>query len=420
MSHPGLQTLVLALSIMAPWSASAQAMTLPGMNLTQHCQTLYDTTAYSYLQQPNPTAFSWKCWHQGQSKAMDLNKACRDQYPNEGHEAAYLSYSDPYSWYCVLKNSYTPVNSTNSPAQLYLWKGRKIALRTPDRTTCTTQQIKHIVTGIDKGVDFYEDVTGDSPSPHYRYGNLNSFAVLPSGYAMSCVGVACGFVGFTGVEISFPVFRDEMCPAAAAGVHDSTPFYELGRNYWFYGAQLASSESTYGTSIRTGYAVAMRFLAMEYEGLSGTSAHDTLYGQIEGLVDTYRTATVACGTPGATATPTTPGGSTCYRYDWENTLRAGNGLSGRSAPDLFASFVFRLHSQHGWPFINYVWRDAADLGSVTSVYHAADNFIIAASRAAGVNLSDVFQYSWRWPLSSSVRTQLQSELGAPVPASWYH
>ncbi|WP_284663311.1 calcium-binding protein [Myxococcus sp. SDU36] len=428
MSHQGLQALVLALAIVVPWSASAQAMTLPGMNLTQHCQTLYGSTAFSYLQQPNPTAFSWKCWHQSQAKSMDLNRACRDQYKHyvngveidEGYEAAYQNYSDPYSWYCVLRNPYATAQVPSYKPELYLWKGRNIALRTPDRTTCTTPQIQHIVTGIDKGVDFYAEVTGDDPPQHLHYDELNSLAVLPSGAALPCVGVACGYRGFTGVEFKFEVFRDQMCPDAAAGVHDSTPYYELGRNYWFYETKLSSNESNYGHSIRTGYAVAMRFLAMSYEGLSGNSAHNTLYTQILGLVDTYRTTTVACGTSGATTTPTTPGGSTCYRYDWSNTLRANSGLAGRNSTDLFASIIFRLHRQHGWNFINNVWKEAATLSNVTSPFHAADNFVFAASRAAGVNLADVFQNSWRWPLSSSARTQLQSELGSPVSVTPYH
>ncbi|GHG73380.1 calcium-binding protein [Comamonas sp. JC664] len=419
-SHPGFRALALAVAITVPGSASAQPMSLPGMDLNQHCRSVYDSTAFAYLATFN--AFGWKCYHQGQDKPMDLDRACRDQYAynSEGFQADYLSFSDPYSWYCVLKANYTPASYPSTTLSMFLWKGRKIALRTPDRTTCTTQNLQHIVTGLDKGADFYELATGRAPSPYLTYGALNSFVVLPNGYGSPCGGLACGYVGYTGVEFKFEVFRDQMCPDAAAGVHDSTPYYELGRNYWFYSAQLASSESAYGSSIVTGYAVAMRFLAMSHEGLSGNSTHNTLRGQVVGLVDTYRTATAACGTSGATTTPTTPGGSTCYRHDWENTLRAGTGLSGLNSTDLFASFVLRLHRQHGWSFVYNVWQEAAALSSVTSAYHAADNFVIAASRAAGANLSDVFQQSWRWPVSSSVRTQLQSELGSPVGVTAYH
>lgn len=197
-------------------------------------------------------------------------------------------------------------------------------------------------------------------------------------------------------------------------------FYELGRNFWFYDGELKSTNANYGDAMVTGYAVLMRYLAMEYYGLPVTTAHDTQYANTKALVDTYRDANVLCGTAGATSTQISPGSAYCFKHDWTNTLLANQGISGLGTTDLFASFVLRLKRVHGWSFALVLWRQVEALGNVTTPYESADNFLLAASRAAGANLADLFQYKWRWPVSSSIRTQLQGELGTPVSTIPYN
>ncbi len=409
------------LAVAAPGSALA-AIDLPGMNLTAHCVQLYGSGATATLTQNN--AYGWSCLHNGQYKGMNLNLACSTQH-TDGYQAAYKDFNDPYSWYCVLRKSYTSMNSSNYT--LYVWKGQYVALRTPDLTTCNVTQLSLVIDGLDKGYAFYQYATGKTPTlnasyPSRHYLGRDSITALPSGAVTGCAASspACGYVGQTGIEIKFDTFQNYICPEAALGKHNQVGFYELGRNFWFYDGELKSTNANYGDAMVTGYAVLMRYLAMEYYGLPVTTAHDTQYANTKALVDTYRDANVLCGTAGATSTQISPGSAYCFKHDWTNTLLANQGISGLGTTDLFASFVLRLKRVHGWSFALVLWRQVEALGNVTTPYESADNFLLAASRAAGANLADLFQYKWRWPVSSSIRTQLQGELGTPVSTIPYN
>ncbi|MFY2562169.1 calcium-binding protein [Corallococcus terminator] len=407
---------LLVLGVAAPGSALA-ALYLPPMDLNAHCVQRYGSGAFATLTQNN--AYGWSCYKNGQYLGMDLNQACQTQHVN-GYQAVYRNFSDPYSWYCQLRANYTSQN--NMVHSLYAWKGQYIALRTPDVTTCDLPRIALLVDGLDKGYTFYRDVTGRTPSLFRNYQGLASLAVLPSGHVTGCGSAsdpACGHVGSTGIEFKYDLYNSNICTDAALGLHNQVGFYELGRNFWFYGNQLKSNNPSYEHAMVTGYAVLMRFLAMEYHGLPVSSSHSTLYTNVKALTYTYRTTTATCGTSGASNTPIGPGSSTCYQHDWQNTLLTNQGINGLGTTDLFASFVLKLKDVHGWPFIFQLWRKVEQLGTVTSPYSSADNFVLAASRAAGVNLSDVFEHTWRWPLSSSIRITLQSEFGNPVSGTPY-
>lgn len=410
-----LGALLCVIGVAAPGSALA-AIDLPGMNLNDHCVQLYGAGAFSTLTQNN--AYGWSCYKNGQYLPMDLNLACQTQHTN-GYQAAYKDFNNAYSWYCLLRASYTSMNSTSHT--LYVWKGANIALRTPDLTTCNLTQVTLVIDGLDKGYTFYKDVTGKTPSLNKHYQNLDSLSALPSGSSTGCAASdpACGYLGNTGIEFKFDTFSNYICPEAALGKHNQVGFYELGRNFWFYDGELKSTNSNYAHAMVTGYAVLMRFLAMDYQGLPVTNTHTTQYTNVKALVDTYRTDSATCGTAGITSTQISPGSAYCFKHDWTNTLLANQGVGGFGTTDLFASFVMRLKRVHDWSFIFQLWRKVEALGNVTTPNAAADNFILAASRAAGVNLSDVFQVAWRWPLSGSVRTQIQSELGSPVSTTPY-
>ncbi|WP_254624980.1 calcium-binding protein [Myxococcus sp. CA051A] len=408
---------LLVLGVAAPGSALA-TLNLPGMNLNAYCAWQYGSGAFSTLTQQN--AFGWSCYKNGQYLSMDLTQACLTQHPNSNiYQAAYQTFSDPYSWYCQRRGTYT--SQPGAQHTLYIWKGQKVTLHTPDVTTCTVSQIKLVVDGLDNGYTFYQDMTGRTPSSGRSYQGTDSLAILPSGVATGCGSAsdpACGDLGSHGIEFKFDLFQLNICTDAAAGKHNQVGFYELGRNFWFYGPQLASNNGNYGHAMVTGYAVLNRFLAMEYYGLPVSSSHTTLYTNVKNLMTAYQ-ADVACGTVGATSTPISPGSTRCFKHDWANTLLVRQGIGGFDTTDLFASFVLKLKSVHNWSFIFQLWRKVEQLGSVTSPYSSADNFVLAASRAANVNLSDVFQYTWRWPVSSSIRITLQNELGNPVSGTPY-
>jgi hypothetical protein len=181
-----------------------------------------------------------------------------------------------------------------------------------------------------------------------------------------------------------------------------------------------------GNAVTTGYAVAMRFLSMEYEGLPGADINGysfaTMKRQVKKLMDTYATDTSICGS-NTSSTPYPGSSSLCYHYDWWNTLKSGGTVTnsyGLGNADLFASVVLRLHRVHNSKsFLTRLWYYVGLRPAASSDEAAARNFVIAASQAAGVNLADVFQVGWRWPVDSTTRTFLQTNIGSPVSSSSY-
>ncbi len=423
--------LLLMASLFLPQAAAAA--TLPGLNLTQYCVGRYGSGAYATLQPGQNNAYGWTCVVNGTYQGMNLNDACTQQQPGS-YGAAYYDFNNPGSWYCQFRTTYT--TQSNASTTMYVWKGDFIALLTPDTTTCSPPHAMTIVTGIDKGYKFYRDVTGRTPTLNQHYNNKPTFAAVPTAYGPYCgssgtTANACGQMGSTGVEFRLSGTFESMCTAAATStgaLYDQTPFYELGRNFWFYKVQLApgTPQTKQGDAFTTGYAVAMRFLAMEYEGLPGANINGysfaTMKRQVKKLMDTYATDTSTCAS--TTSSTRYPGSSSlCYRYDWWNTLKSGSAVSnsyGLGNADLVASVVLRLHRVHNSKsFLTRLWDYVGRQPEAVSDENAARNFVIAASQAAGVNLADVFQVGWRWPVDANMRAFLQTSLGSPVSTSTY-
>ena len=92
---------------------------------------------------------------------------------------------------------------------------------------------------------------------------------------------------------------------------------------------------------------------------------------------------------------------------WENTLKvdaAPKNPLGLNGTDLFASFCLRLARDHGGrEFVKRLWHAAGELPKATTTRDAVDNFVIAASRAAKIDLAPHFADRWRWPVSPAAR-----------------
>ena len=112
----------------------------------------------------------------------------------------------------------------------------------------------------------------------------------------------------------------------------------LAANFWFYGPQLAYQTND---PITTGYAVFMRFRAMDATHVMPAPFNDTPWATFKSteasLVDMYVADTA---------------------YNWANTLGAGQGISnplGLGATDLFSSFLMRLTKDYGGDkFVNNI------------------------------------------------------------------
>jgi hypothetical protein len=185
-------------------------------------------------------------------------------------------------------------------------------------------------------------------------------------------------------------YTDQWYNVVKGGQYDQAMFYECGRNYWYYGNQLAYKTND---PIATGFAVFMRFRAMDASGLplapfNGTLAYSTWEPTIAGLVDTYTSNTT---------------------YTWANTLGNNVGVAnsiGAGATDLFASFCMRLAKNYGdEAFVEKLWKAAATMPTAVTTQDAVDNFILSCCAAANKNLTTLFMTTWRWPMSAAAQAK---------------
>jgi len=265
--------------------------------------------------------------------------------------------------------------------------GRKVALAVADRGA-DPAVLQKALKALDAAYACYAEATGREPSE--RKESMWKGRTLISEVEKTC-GAGCGYLGTRGIEIMPAYLKVLLAGIADRNQYDQVLFYELGRNFWFYGDQLEYKEADAKTgSVTTGFAVFMRFVAMEAAGVEGGPFNERPFAEfraeVEGLVDIYEQDA---------------------KWTWENTLRDANGVPNKmslGATDLFASFCFRLMREFGGPaYIGRLWREAGRCPAAKSTQDAVDNFVVAASLAAKRDLSPMFVGQWRWPVSAKGR-----------------
>ena len=270
---------------------------------------------------------------------------------------------------------------------LYPYQGEHVALLVPS-PTLDASVLAQIAAAFDAAYGFYADATGQEPIPYRHLNGKTTIAVVPS--TCGGMGAGCAYLGFTGIEITNSSFDILYTGVSERNEYDQVVFYELGRNFWFYGDALEDHGPDNSGAITTGYAVFMRFMAMDAAGVTPGPFNQWEFAyfraEVEGLLDRYL------------ADPS---------LNWNNTLRAGVAPSnpiGLGATDLFASFLFELRSRYGGSFVAALWHEAAGLSAAQTTQHAVDNFVATASAAAGEDLTALFRDEWRWPVSSELQS----------------
>ncbi len=265
---------------------------------------------------------------------------------------------------------------------LYAHPGSEVSLLVDD-ADLERATMRQIVSTFDDAWRYYRAATGRAPMPYRMFDDTATIAVVPS----TCNGITtdCGFLGATGIEVTPPIFDDLYSGVHLRSEYDQTIFHTMGRNFWFFTEQLEYKGEDNTRTVTTGYAAFMRFMAMDAAG----AAPGPIYGQDPTL---YRAGLVAL-LDRYLADPT---------LNWENTLRIGRApanTQGMSGPEFFASFLFALKERYGEPFVAALWHEAATLPAAESTQAAVDNFVRAASAAAGEDLAPLFRDEWRWPVS---------------------
>ena len=277
--------------------------------------------------------------------------------------------------------------------RLFAWQGKRMAFLTK-LDGLDQQQMTDLCDTFDRIYDFYRDATGRDPQKLKELNGLLTVAEVDQ----TC-GAACGYLGATGVELTTGCFNDLDGGYKTGGTIDQAPPYEFGRNFWFYSPQLAYQTPVSDRSVVTGYAVFMRIAALDAIGAKLGPFRDKSGAEfravMESLVDLYE----------ADKTLT-----------WENTLKvdaAPQNPLGLNGTDLFASFCLRLARDNGGhDFVNRLWQAAGKRPVAQNTQDAVDNFIVAASQAAGKDLGPQFVDRWHWPLSPA-GSQAASEAARP-------
>ena len=265
-----------------------------------------------------------------------------------------------------------------------VWQGEHVSILTPvnDASQYESRVLLQMAVGLDRGFEYYETMTGRRPvawDPTTHNGRLTISAVE------STCGAACGYLGFNGIEIQNVFFQSFHDGVSGSDQFAQFPFYELGRNFWFYGDQLTTPGSD-PMSATTGYAVAMGFLALDSAGVEGGPFREWTYGEnkevIAGLIDTY----------------SADNNLSFFEAFTQGVDFSENQLGG---PDLFASLLFKLVEDYGPGFISNVWQEVDRRPTAITDQDAIDNFFLAASYAAATDLGARFVDDWRWPVSPS-------------------
>ena len=283
------------------------------------------------------------------------------------------------------------------PISRYAWEGRNVTVLTqkPDLNPGLMQLW---VEALDKGWDYYAAATGRVPATSsFQYHGKVTIAQV----SYTC-GAGCGQVGARGIEADSANFQRQYDSALNNGAFGGFLFYEMGRNFWFYGNELAYKAPTNSNAVTTGFAVLMQWWSMDAAGVhidddSCLGPAGAVRTHFEGLVDKYIENSA---------------------LNWNNTMANGAGTASGCATDgpvLFTSILMRVQRDFGdADFGMRLWKAADARPDASTTEQAVDNLVVAASVAAGMNLSRYFEETLRWTVSAQAKNELQTLMGTAI------
>jgi hypothetical protein len=312
---------------------------------------------------------------------IDVDAACRSQYGRSDAYGHASSVDDAYSWACYRRapspstvGQLEPVSYTTFDGHaetLVPWQGEKVAVLAKAGVSRDAGAMTRLVSALDRAYQFYAEATGRKPTPYFALNGRDTIAEVST----TC-GAGCGYLGQTGVEVAEPYFESMYSGVAEHDQYDQIPFYELGRNFYFYGGQLGFPSPDVDP-VGTGYAVWMRFESMAAAVVTGDATYENLRNQVASLVDVYE------NDPSKT---------------FADTLAKNQSPGAYNGTDFWASLMMRLASRYGGSrFISRFLQKVAAQSSADSTAAAVSNWQQAASFAACADLASVFYTRWGFP-----------------------
>jgi serralysin len=250
------------------------------------------------------------------------------------------------------------------------WEGAHVAVLTGPTANGGAYDpliMTRIVEALDASYEVYAQFTGATPTPYITFNGKLSIAELPDNPSYNFA--AHGYLGLTGIEIQQTYF-DALYRSAQTNQYDQALFYELGRNFWFYQAQLGAADP-----FVTGFAIANRFISMDVAGLEG--------GPFNGTVpfDVFKADTLETLNANFFGNPD---------YTLANTLEADTAPAnsfGAGAADFAGSLLYRVFDDFGLSGYTAFYEVLKSLPAANTPAEAVANFIKAASEATGIDYS---------------------------------
>ncbi|MCF0061314.1 hypothetical protein MUK70_18915 [Dyadobacter chenwenxiniae] len=266
--------------------------------------------------------------------------------------------------------------------ELFVWEGEYVAILSR-QSDLDQVAVNKMLKAFDSAYLFYLDRTGKKPLTSEHVNQKLPIADVP----FTCdnpYAAACGHIGAFGIELRHDTFDALYMGVITKDEVDQTVFYELGRNFWFYDEQYD------GDPVARGFAIFMRFVAMEFLDVKGAVINGHSFEQFKSAIEGLAAMYIA----------------TDYLY-WENLVaenrRVPNDFN-LDQNDLFASFCFELHRRYP-QFINNVWKETQLLKKALSTQDVIDNFFLASCNATRTNLTVTFE-NWRWKISDVALAQV--------------
>jgi hypothetical protein len=274
------------------------------------------------------------------------------------------------------------------------WQGERVSVLVEPGVTRNREAMTKLVGALDRAWSYYASTTGRLPLNYHSLNGRDEIAEVSS----TC-GAGCGYLGYTGIEMQTSWFESFYRQIAESNLYDQVPFYELGRNFWFWSSQLQFDEPNQDPVV-TGFAVWMRFRAMSAAGVNGapfngTIPFGTFASQVHELAGQYE------------ASPS---------LTFAETLGQDRSPGMYSGTDFWASLMMQLTSRHGGQtFVERFFHHAGVLPAAYSTTEAITHWVTDASYAACTDLSPVFYKRWGFPQPNGSVTPRPRASTVPEP-----
>ena len=278
--------------------------------------------------------------------------------------------------------------------QLVPWQGEHVTLLAQPGRVRDQGVMDRLVGALDRAWAYYAQATGRRPERgSWDLDGRDTVAEVDT----TC-GAGCGWLGTEGIQMLPSYFEQLLDDVAQHDTYVQVPFYELGRNFWFWGDQLAFSGPP-GDAVVTGFAVWMRFRSMHAAGVAGSPFDGRPFPEFE-----QRVADLA------------------GQYEGDPSLTFAGTIGSNRSPgayggtDFWASLMMQLARRHGDErFVERFWHEASILPAARSLGGTVVNWQRAASYAACADLEPVFSIRWGFPRADGSVQSRPAASAVPEP-----